>query len=321
MEANLARMFIKSLYKGLLERESDPAGLEHWTNEILSTGDALEVFHAFVESEEFRHMSLSCKSNRQKELAIKLSNSLKNQMYILDVGSLPLQDEPHLWFPLSEYVNLSIEGFDPQVKTEIIDIEPINEKMSVRFRNVAMALGDGYQKILYINNELPTSSMYQINESSPFLHLNTLKAIDCIEVSTVKLDDLSTPEFIDLLKLDVQGFELEILKNATKTLDKVAVLIVEVEYSPIYLGQPLFAEVDIFLRSQDFELVDLKNVAYPYASPNEFKSADTVIWADAIYRKKTQEKKMLNSQALLFGVIFGKWNIAEYFSSQTQVFD
>ena len=316
VDENLARVFLSALYKGLLDRKADSEGFDYWLTELVATDDTLSVFKAFVESEEYKNLNSPDFSDGRSDLASLLSNALKGQFFILDVGSLALQDQPHIWYPLSKFLNLKIEGFDPQVKNETVILEPINPVMSIHFSNQSIALGDGSTKTLYINNHLPTSSMYKIREDSPFLHLNSLRTVDSIDLLTVKLDDTHTPERVDLLKLDVQGFELDILKNATQTLKRVATLIVEVEYSEVYVGQPLFAEIDVFLRSQDFELVDLINVAYPYAAPVDFNSADTLIWADAIYRKKTSDVGMLNSQALSLGVIFGKWNISAFLKAQ-----
>lgn len=60
----------------------------------------------------------------------------------------------------------------------------------------------------------------------------------------------------DFLKLDTQGSELEILKGATHALDRSVVAIEsEVEFLQLYSGQPVFADVDSFLRAHDFVFV------------------------------------------------------------------
>lgn len=56
----------------------------------------------------------------------------------------------------------------------------------------------------------------------------------------VTLDDLRAPL---LAKLDVQGYELEVLRGATATLAHVDALVVELAFERQYEGQPTFTEV------------------------------------------------------------------------------
>ena len=55
------------------------------------------------------------------------------------------------------------------------------------------------------------------------------------------------------LKLDIQGAELEVLQSAPKLLAKsVLALRVEIEFLPIYKGQPLHSDVDAFMQARGF---------------------------------------------------------------------
>ncbi len=79
-----------------------------------------------------------------------------------------------------------------------------------------------------------------------------------VEVTT--LDDVLTRHAVGALgclKLDTQGTELAILKGAEKALRPALGVEVEVEFLSIYERQPLFGDVDEFLRAQGFELYDL----------------------------------------------------------------
>ena len=58
--------------------------------------------------------------------------------------------------------------------------------------------------------------------------------------------------FPDLLKLDVQGYELEVLKGATTTLPAAKALIIEVSFIEYYSGQVRFHDVVEFLARQGF---------------------------------------------------------------------
>jgi FkbM family methyltransferase len=66
---------------------------------------------------------------------------------------------------------------------------------------------------------------------------------------------------VDLLKLDVQGFELEVLKTLTSVqFKRLLFLVVEVEFVELYHGQPLFRDIDRHVSSQGFELFHLSRV-------------------------------------------------------------
>jgi FkbM family methyltransferase len=58
-----------------------------------------------------------------------------------------------------------------------------------------------------------------------------------------------------LLKLDVQGFELEALRGAERVLGSVDTVLTECSFVPFYAGQALFDEVRDFLDGHGFQLV------------------------------------------------------------------
>jgi hypothetical protein len=59
-----------------------------------------------------------------------------------------------------------------------------------------------------------------------------------------------------LLKLDVQGFELEVLKGASQTLALSEIVIMEASLLPYNDGSPLFAEVIAFMNKEGFVAFD-----------------------------------------------------------------
>ena len=61
----------------------------------------------------------------------------------------------------------------------------------------------------------------------------------------------------DLLKLDVQGYEIEILKGAMSTLPLVSVVLAEVNLIDIHKGAPLFNEFILFMHGNGFVSYDI----------------------------------------------------------------
>jgi FkbM family methyltransferase len=102
-------------------------------------------------------------------------------------------------------------------------------------------------------------------------------------VPVVALDDWAERHAvadISFLKIDTQGSELDILKGAAKTLTQCVGVQVEVVFSPLYHGQPLFADVDRWLRRRGFtfwqftELTSYSQTGAPLGR---------LFWANAIY--------------------------------------
>lgn len=77
-----------------------------------------------------------------------------------------------------------------------------------------------------------------------------------VSVETLRIDEVPSLHNIpapSFLKLDVQGYELAILKGASETLSTSVVgLRVECYFRRMYKEQPLFSEVEAFLRKFGF---------------------------------------------------------------------
>jgi FkbM family methyltransferase len=84
-------------------------------------------------------------------------------------------------------------------------------------------------------------------------------------------------DFIDLLKIDTQGYDLRVLRGAENTLSqgRIALIFVEVLFAPLYAGQNYFHEIYDFLWAHDFRLVNLYAVAHTEAS--------YLCWCDALF--------------------------------------
>jgi FkbM family methyltransferase len=85
------------------------------------------------------------------------------------------------------------------------------------------------------------------------------------EVAATSIDQLVVERGLDapfLLKLDVQGAELEVLRGAPETLTRSCAVIVEVAMLPFFEGGGSFTELTEFLASSGLELHDLVDLAY-----------------------------------------------------------
>ena len=111
-----------------------------------------------------------------------------------------------------------------------------------------------------------------------------------VTVKTTSLDRCLADHDIpraDFLELDVQGSELDVLMGAERTLGTTLGVQAEVEFAPMYVGQPLFAEVDAFLRARGFQLFDLSRYhARRTALDPATATRGQLLWGHALYLRE-----------------------------------
>ena len=95
---------------------------------------------------------------------------------------------------------------------------------------------------------------------------------------------------VDFVKLDTQGSELFVLQGSERTLQRTFGVKIEVEFAEMYRNQPLFSDVDAFLRSRGFMLFDLQRVFWQFKRGIGLGRAEglnkgPLIYGDAIYFK------------------------------------
>lgn len=95
------------------------------------------------------------------------------------------------------------------------------------------------------------------------------------------LDDRRPVRFI---KIDAQGGALNILTGALAALGQTLGVEAEIELAPMYDGEPLFGEVDAFLRSHQFELVDLRPTYWRREAGKHLEGTrGQIIFCDSLY--------------------------------------
>lgn len=191
-------------------------------------------------------------------------------------------------FPGGKYV-----GFEP----DEMEYNKLRQQTRDGYRYFPVAVGKSSERrTLYVTGNPQCSSLLMPN------HSFWTKFIDCApqievretrEVQTVALDSYLPAveiDHIDFLKLDTQGTELEILHGAEKFLSTCVLgLKVEVEFSPMYLAQPLFSDVDAYLRRFNFMLFDLLRHRYRRENyPRDLDTRGQLLYGDAFYLKDYQ---------------------------------
>ncbi len=177
----------------------------------------------------------------------------------------------HYGEELNEYVYNGIQ--------DIVVFEPLERNFEVLFKNVEKLNANiqGYQVALGATEgdfEMYVSSNGALSSSllKPKKHLEQYKDItfdekEVVEVKTLDSFELSGYNFINM---DVQGYELEVLKGGKNTLDQIDYVYCEVNRDEVYENNVYIDELDVFLS--DFSRVETE------------WTGET--WGDALYIRK-----------------------------------
>lgn len=113
----------------------------------------------------------------------------------------------------------------------------------------------------------------------------------------------------DCLKVDVEGAELDVLLGGEATLSGSLVLDVEVEFAELFLGQPLFADVDSHLRARGWTLLGLRRNSWRRGSGRaEPGFGGQLVSADALYvNRSTFERGLSTHRAVKAAVILAAY--------------
>jgi len=149
----------------------------------------------------------------------------------------------------------------PSAQILMFDGDPDNEpnlhntvrEIGSRSRYFLRLLGpERKDTITFYRPETGTTGSSVLPELTSFGKNAITLSMDTLDNLTAKAS-LRTPL---LLKLDVQGFELEVLKGGRQTLALSEVVITEASLLPYNDGAPLFAEVVAFMNEKGFVAFD-----------------------------------------------------------------
>jgi FkbM family methyltransferase len=87
--------------------------------------------------------------------------------------------------------------------------------------------------------------------------------IGTLEVPCGLLSDYLRPDDLgqkNLLKIDTQGFELQVLRGAEQLLDRFSAIYCELSFVELYVGQPLASEIISYLFQRQFSLAGVYNI-------------------------------------------------------------
>lgn len=156
--------------------------------------------------------------------------------------------------------NVPVVAFEP-VPSEARAFRKVHAK-AVNVTLIDTAVGEtAGEAILHLSNCADSSSLLPIGREHIRLYPDTAE-VGKLTVLVKRLDDFAGywhGKGRQLLKLDVQGFELQVLRGALNTLDTCAHVYVECSEVSLYDGQSLRSEVQAFLEGAGFRLAGCFN--------------------------------------------------------------
>jgi FkbM family methyltransferase len=125
-----------------------------------------------------------------------------------------------------------------------------------RIEPVNVALG-AYEHVqeLNITNNSTSSSLLRLHKHTQYYPDVSVVQRELVRVAP--LDDVVPQDRLNgrvLCKLDIQGYELEALKGAQRTIDLTDAVYCEVSFQELFLNQPLAGEIIAYLRARGFEV-------------------------------------------------------------------
>ena len=158
--------------------------------------------------------------------------------------------------------------------SRIVSFEPLAKSAS-RFRSLFQKDPDIILHQVAIGPHAGSTTIHvsAADDSSSLLPISSLQErlfpgtgeLRTERVKIGRLSDYVKPEAIDnpaMLKLDVQGYELEALRGCEELLDRFSYVYVECSFVELYVGQPLVDDIIDWLRERKWCLSGIYNMTY-----------------------------------------------------------
>ena len=180
------------------------------------------------------------------EIILSLLKEKINPEYILDIGCGHGE-----WF-------LKCINFFPNSKYLLFDGNKLNEdKLAIlkkKYINITY-------KICLLSNSIKQLKFFNMGYGSSIYEekTNFSRKIEYIKSSTLEneLSSLNITSSNNIIKLDVQGSEIEIIEGLGKNISNFEIIILETSVKEYNKGAPLFIDVINFMDKKNYSLYDI----------------------------------------------------------------
>lgn len=128
-------------------------------------------------------------------------------------------------------------------------VKKFNNQNHIKIFNLALGDTTSSKNLNISSNQGLSSSLL-----SPYLHLNIYEEIQFTKKEEVRVQKFSNLniENVDLLVLDVQGYELNVIKGFEDKIKELKIIITEINYKELYKNSANVVDIDNFLLKNGF---------------------------------------------------------------------
>jgi FkbM family methyltransferase len=221
---------------------------------------------------------------------------------VVDIGANPIDADPP-YAGMLRAGDAEVVGFEPNPAA----LATLNARKGPHESYFPHAVGDGARHTLHICQAPGMTSLLEPDPAVLGLFHGFPdwgRVLSTEPVDTVRLDDVPETAGADLLKLDIQGAELMVLRHAEARLRDAVVIQAEVEFLPLYRHQPLFSDIDLLLRDRGFVLhrffPTVSRAVQPMmVNADPYAGLGQLVWADAVFIRDFARTGALTDRQLL----------------------
>lgn len=206
------------------------------------------------------------------EILANFKNEVNDVETIIDIGANKGQ---FLKVARHFFPKAFIYSFEPIPKL----FQRLNNFKSQNINVFNIAVGNSIGEFdFHLNSYTHVSSFLDISKENETYPKDSIKTIRVKQDTLVNLFKSLVIKGVTLLKLDVQGFEMEVLKGGANTIKThINYIIVEANFVKLYENQPTFTELNRYLNELGFELKTMLDF--------NFGKDKSYIEADFLYHK------------------------------------
>lgn len=234
------------------------------------------------------------------KLTIYLSKKI-NKNVCIDLGAALFEHISWKTFLLSK--NTKWVAVDPN-KKNLEYLKSWRWPANLIIKNQAISKNGGLMNF-YLTNTKTGSSLKKIKIQESMIsridknYFFPIKKIKLKTISSKKLiSNYSKEKFDIFIKIDIQGYGLDILKGLSEYINKKEIIGIEIESSlyadPVYKNSSKFNEVSRFLENKGYELIDIKIINL---KKNSYKKRYLPNECDAVFALKQDQFKKKNIQS------------------------
>jgi len=187
----------------------------------------------------------------------------KEPIVICDIGASAVDPTPSIT-DLINNSNSILYGFEPNED----EFKKLSQSDTKKYFNYG--IGSGKDETLNVCTAPGMSSILEPNfEYLDLFHgmSDWAKVIKKLKIKTKKLDEINFEKKVDFFKIDVQGYEAEIIKYGREKIQKSLIVQIETSPIPLYKKEKPFSYICHQLEDIGFELHMFNNIHTRFLKP------------------------------------------------------